>query len=81
MIDPTNTNCQPAPQSGGKVVFTELIKDIEKRAEFGRKKYGQELMTNDGRDTLIDAYQEALDLTMYLKKMLMERELMQEDGR
>ena len=74
MVDPTNTNSQPAPKIGRAVVYTELIKDIERRAKFGRNKYGQDLMTEDGRDTLVDAYQEALDLCMYLKKLLMEQE-------
>lgn len=72
--DITNTNYQPAPKPGGQVVYTELIKDIESRAEFGRSKYGQDLCTDDGRDTLVDMYQEALDLCVYFKKLLMERD-------
>ncbi len=62
------------PVYGGKVVYTELIKDIESRAEFGRLKYGQDLMTGDGRNTIKDAYEEVLDLAMYFKKLLMEQE-------
>jgi hypothetical protein len=71
----TDTNYQPEPKQGGQVVYTELIKDVEARAEFGRDKYDQYLMTFDGRDTPVDAYQESLDVCFYIKKMLMERDL------
>jgi hypothetical protein len=30
-------------------------------------------MTNNGRDSLMDAYQEALDLVMYLRQAIEER--------
>lgn len=63
---------QPDPNGDGEVVLFELIKDLEDRAEFGKDKYGTYLRTDDGRDTFTDAYQEALDLVMYLKKLQME---------
>jgi len=34
--------------------------------------YGKELKTFDGRDSLLDAYEEALDMAVYLKKARME---------
>ena len=52
----------------------EIYADMLDRARVGQKKYGTRLMTHNGRDALMDAYQEALDLVMYLKQALMERE-------
>jgi len=36
-------------------------------------KYHTYLLTHNGRDALIDAYQEALDLAMYLRQAIEER--------
>jgi hypothetical protein len=47
--------------------------DIESRAEIGREKYGERLSIFNGRDALVDAYQEALDLVMYLRQRIEER--------
>ena len=55
------------------VVWDQVIADFKARDDFGRKKYGVPLMTEDGRDTLQDAYEEALDLAVYLKKAILER--------
>jgi len=53
--------------------ITELVKlDLERRAIDGEKKYGQRLKPHNGRDALIDAYQEAMDLTLYLRQKLFE---------
>lgn len=46
----------------------QIAKDLEERAKHGLWKYGQYLRTQDGRPPLWDAYQEALDLLMYLAK-------------
>lgn len=45
-----------------------IVEDIRARAEFGFKKYGQYLMSDDGRDTINDARQEAIDLLKYMYK-------------
>lgn len=37
-------------------------------------KYGQRLTPDDGRDSLRDAYHEALELAVYLRKALYERD-------
>ena len=42
--------------------------DLTARSEKGLWKYGQYLHTQDGRPPLVDAYQEALDLLMYVAK-------------
>jgi len=67
---------QPSPTSSinSRIVLREVVKDLAKRAEHGKQTYGTLLKTHNGRDALIDAYEEALDLLMYLKQMLMERE-------
>lgn len=56
-------------------VLPELLSDLRDRVEIrGMKTYGRPMTTGDGRDGLLDAYEEALDLCCYLKKVLMERE-------
>lgn len=64
---------QPLPTGDGDKVFPELIKDIEARRQLGINRYGTELKTNNGRKALQDAYEEILDLAVYLKQELMER--------
>ena len=44
---------------------------IRRRAQ-GIERYGQELLTHDGRDPNVDALQEAVDLLIYLAKAEME---------
>lgn len=67
-----DTTSVPPPKEGKQSVTDEVIKDMKFRREMGTKKYGTELMTFNGRMALVDAYQEALDLVMYLKQLLME---------
>ena len=52
--------------------------DLVARAEFGKAKYGTYLMTDNGRDALMDAYQELLDGLMYLRQHELEQH---KDGR
>lgn len=68
---------QPAPTGNGNPVTPEVILDLLQRRQQGMKKYGTELKTENGRDAKMDAYQEALDLVMYLKQSLMEDEVTQ----
>lgn len=68
---------QPAPlRNGGRRVLDQVVADLQARAEFGKEKYGTYLEVHNGRDPLWDAYQEALDLCMYLRQELMRREEM-----
>lgn len=48
--------------------------DLKARHEQGNRKFGVAMRVNDGRDALQDAYEEALDLTMYLRKEIAQRE-------
>lgn len=65
---------QPPPVGAGRIVINQVMDDLRERADAGRIKYGTYLRTNNGRDALWDAYQEALDLAMYLRQAIMERE-------
>jgi chromosome segregation ATPase len=65
---------QPTPpKPWDKDVTNLVIADLKERAEIGAKKYGTRLNTNNGRDALIDAYQEAMDLVQYLRQEIEER--------
>lgn len=50
-----------------------VLKDMEDRRRGGVEKYGTPLQPNNGRDALVDAYQEALDLCVYLRQAIEER--------
>ena len=65
---------QPTPSQGRTIIPPLVIEDIKRRSKKGYKKYGTELMSFNGRDALVDAYQEALDLAMYLRQVIAERE-------
>lgn len=56
-----------------KFIQDLVIKDIEERKQLGIRKYGTALQANNGRDMLLDAYEEALDLCIYLRGCLEER--------
>lgn len=65
---------QPAPLAGREDVTELVLADLRARREMGTAKYGTPLMTFNGRDALMDSYQEALDLVMYLRQALAERD-------
>lgn len=67
---------QPDPTENEKsgVVILKVMQDLENQAEKGLQYYGTVLKTHNGRDALQDAYEEALDLAMYLAQAIMERD-------
>jgi len=65
---------EPDPIKGEKIVLDLVLRDLIDRAEMGKSKYGTYLMTHNGRDALMDAYQEALDLVMYLRQVISEKD-------
>lgn len=65
---------EPPPKKGKIAVADFVLKDIQDRIDIGYKKYGTKLETNNGRDALMDAYQESLDLVMYLRQAILERD-------
>lgn len=78
------TAAQPAPSGDGVDVTeslvalphvpTELAQDFARRSLQGRAKYGTTLRTHNGRDALVDAYQELLDAAVYLQQAYLEAE-------
>lgn len=65
---------QPAPTTNHSAAIWDLvIADMHERDHVGRQRYGTPLQANNGRDALVDAYQEALDLVVYLRQAIEER--------
>ena len=65
---------EPSPKPGKKIVLPHVLQDLKDRAAVGKEKYGTMLETDNSRDALMDAYQEALDLVMYLRQAILERD-------
>jgi hypothetical protein len=66
---------EPAPtETGGRPIWELVIEDMRRRDAAGRAKYGTALQAHNGRDALVDAYQEALDLAVYLRQAIAERD-------
>ena len=63
---------QPAPKGSGSQILGMVLADLTNRALEGKEKYGEPLMAHNGRNALWDAYQEALDLAMYLRQAIEE---------
>lgn len=57
-----------------KDIFPLVKHDLDRRREKGIKTYGEPLRTHNGRDALWDAYEEALDLALYLRQAIAERD-------
>lgn len=55
-------------------VWEIVIKDMSSRNNFGKEKYGVGLKPHSGRDPLMDAYEEMLDLIVYLRTYIYERD-------
>lgn len=69
-----------AKADGSPEILPLVIQDMKHRGEIGRKKYGQPLTANNGRDALRDAYEEAMDLCQYLRQAIEERQGGKERG-
>lgn len=65
---------QSAPKGKGNPILGMVLADLTNRALEGKEKYGEPLLANNGRNALWDAYQEALDLAMYLRQAIEEQE-------
>lgn len=66
---------QPAPlDTNNPPVWEVVLADMRARDASGRAKYGKPLTAGNGRDQLVDAYQEVLDLAVYLRAFIIERE-------
>lgn len=66
---------QPAPKPNMEPAAWDLVmEDMQGRDRKGMVKYGTRLQPHNGRDGLRDAYEEALDLVVYLRLALYERD-------
>lgn len=55
-----------------KATAWNVLNDMIARDKLGRERYGTPLTTNNGRDQLVDAYQELLDGAAYLRAAWLE---------
>lgn len=66
---------QPDPMpNGSRPIWDLVIDDMRERDRVGRARYGTPLQAGNGRDALADAYAEALDLAVYLRQAMEERD-------
>lgn len=56
-------------------VWLLVIEDMKARNKLGFQKYGKFLTTDSDDDMLIHAYEEALDLAVYLKTEILKRDM------
>lgn len=68
------TQPNPTPNNHPSVT-DEVIKDLRERERIGVEKYKTTLQIDNGRDSLQDSFEEALDLSQYLKQTMMNRDL------
>lgn len=55
-------------------IWDLVIEDMLARERLGMERYLKPLVANNGRDGLRDAYEEALDLAVYLRQVIAERD-------
>lgn len=65
---------QPDPTPGTtRPVWELVVEDMQARDRHGREEYGTPLQINNGRDMLVDAYFECLDMAVYLRGEIEQR--------
>ena len=75
MTNTASTSDQPSPTPNATRPIWELVvEDMQARDQLGRERYGTPLQAHNGRDAFVDAYQEALDLAVYLRQAIAERD-------
>jgi len=75
MISKKLNEHEPAPiKNKFPAVWDLVYADIIERDKKGKEKYGTRLQPFNGRNVLIDAYQEALDLVVYLRQAIFEKD-------
>lgn len=57
----------------GQTTVSDLIADMQARDKIGRERYGVPLTSKNGRDAMVDAYQELLDYVVYVRTWLDEQ--------
>ncbi len=68
---------QKMPKKNKTPAMWDLVMaDIKERDKNGKAKYGVRLQAFNGRDSVIDAYQEVLDLVVYFRQLIEEKKVM-----
>lgn len=71
----TREGDQPLPTVNDLPFVADALKDfIEARKQIGIQRYGTPLQPHNGRDSLRDAFEEAVDLATYLAQTIIERD-------
>ena len=66
---------QPPPvPSSGPCIWDLVIGDMRARDYIGRARYGTPLRPGNGRDALVDLYEELLDAVVYARQAIFERD-------
>lgn len=71
MTDLTREQELPTPNQN-PAIYDLLIADMQNKDRAGAQKYGTRLQGFNGRNALVDAYQEVLDLAVYLRQKIWE---------
>jgi hypothetical protein len=74
MLNSYNKPEPPPIHSDHPAVWDLVVRDIADRDAAGTAKYGRRLQPFNGRDVLVDLYQESLDMVVYFRQMLYERD-------
>jgi hypothetical protein len=66
---------QPLPTKNDLPCVQDLvIADIEARKAIGIQRYGTTLQPFNGRDVLLDIYEESIDRLLYIRQLMYERD-------
>lgn len=74
MIPPSIREQKCPVANDGTPIFDLVIADMEARKMLGYGRYGVYLQAHNGRDALIDLYQELLDACVYLRQAIEEQQ-------
>jgi hypothetical protein len=66
---------QPPPSPASGDIWLDVIELMHHRRLLGIKRYGTPLQAHNGRDALVDARDEALDMVAYLTQAIKERDI------
>jgi hypothetical protein len=66
------TQQQDKPHGAGEAIVDIVIRDLKERKKFGTQKYGEPLKAFNGRNPLVDLYQELIDALVYVRQHLEE---------
>lgn len=69
---------QPNPKPGVENISELVLADVQDRVNVGLARYGTNLMSHNGRDSMQDLYEEELDKIMYLRQALVEWDRLRE---